>query len=81
MLCYNNIQILPEDALSNCILLLHVTNGDGHNKAASGVIEVASHCCPFLDMLNVVKHNPRVLKITTWLHPLHQVYAATWPHF
>jgi hypothetical protein len=81
MLCYNDIQILPEDTLGSCIFRLYVTNGDGHNKAVSGVIDVAGHRCPFLDTLDVVKHNPPVLKITTWLHPLDQVHAAAWPHF
>jgi hypothetical protein len=66
----NNIEILPEDALSCDIFRLHVANGDGHNAAVGGVIDMASHGCLLLDTLHMVEHHPRVFEITTGLHPL-----------
>jgi hypothetical protein len=67
----NNIKILLEDTLSSGVFRLHVTYSDGHNAAVGGVIDMASHGCPFLDTLHMVEHHPSILKITTWLHPFY----------
>jgi hypothetical protein len=42
---------------------------------------MASYSFPFLDTLHMVKHHPGILKITTWLHPFHQVYTLARTHF
>jgi hypothetical protein len=62
--------------LNSGVFQLHVTYNDGHNAAIDGVIDIVSLVCPFLDTLHMVEHHPCVLKITTWLHPFHQVYTA-----
>jgi hypothetical protein len=41
---------------------------------------MASHGYPFLDMLHMVEHHQGILKITTWLHPFHQVYIVARTH-
>jgi hypothetical protein len=41
---------------------------------------MASHGCPLLNMLHMVEHHPRIFKITTWLHPLYQVYTVARTH-
>jgi hypothetical protein len=41
---------------------------------------MASHGCPLLDTLHMVKYHPRILKITTWLHLIYQVYTAARTH-
>lgn len=41
------------------------------------MIDIAGHRCLLLDTLHMIKHHLRVLKTTTKLHSLYQVYPAT----
>jgi hypothetical protein len=41
---------------------------------------VASHGGPILDMLDVIKHDPRVFQISSGLHPIDQVHPGSRPH-
>jgi hypothetical protein len=40
---------------------------------------VASHGGPILDMLDVIEYDPRVFQISSWLHPIDQVYPGSGP--
>jgi hypothetical protein len=55
------VELCPHDLLCFNAFKLHVTNCIGYNFAISQIINMASHCCPTSDMLNKVKHDPRVL--------------------
>jgi hypothetical protein len=54
------VEFSPHDTLDLLVLRVHVTYGNGH--------DLAIHCIILLDMLNMVKHEPRILKISSWLH-------------
>jgi hypothetical protein len=41
---------------------------------------MASHGGPMLDLLDVIKHDPRVLQISSGLHSFDQVHSGSGPH-
>ena len=77
ILCHEIIQFFPYDTLDLRIFRLHVTYGDGHDLAICCIILVTCHCGPFFDMLNMVKYEPSVLKISSWLHALDEVHTTS----
>jgi hypothetical protein len=38
---------------------------------------MARHCGPLSDTLDMVKHKPRVLQISSWLHVLDEVHTTS----
>jgi hypothetical protein len=41
---------------------------------------MASHGGPMLDTLDVIKHDPRILQISSGLHSFDQVHSGSGPH-
>jgi hypothetical protein len=39
------------------------------------IIYMARHCCPAIDVLNMVKHYPRILQISPRLHSCNQLHS------
>jgi hypothetical protein len=71
------VEFSPHDKLDLLVLRLHVTYGNGHDLARSCIVHVTCHCGPFLDMLNMVKHESRILQISSWLHALDEVHTTS----
>jgi hypothetical protein len=71
------VEFSPHDTLDLCVLRLHVTYGDGHDLAIRCIVHMARHCGLLLDMLDMVKHKPRVLQISSWLHALDEVHTTS----
>ena len=80
MLCYNIIKVLPKYILNNCILSLLTAHHNRHDLTICGVIDVASHCDPMLDTLDVIEHDPYVFQISSRLHSFDQVHPGSGPH-
>jgi hypothetical protein len=53
------------------------TYSDGHDLAIPCIVHMTHHCGPFLDMLDMVKYEPSVLKISSWLHALDEVHTTS----
>jgi hypothetical protein len=65
VLCHEIIQFSLHDTLDLGVLRLHVTYGDGHDLAIRSIVHVTRHCGPFFDTLDMVKHEPSVLEISS----------------
>jgi hypothetical protein len=61
VLSHEIIEFSSHDTLDLRILRLHVTYGDGHDLVIRSIIDVTRHCGTFLDTLDMVKHEPRIL--------------------
>jgi hypothetical protein len=81
VLCHEIVQFFPHDTLDLCVLRLHVTYGDGHDLAIRCIVHMTRHCGPLFDMLEMVKHEPSVLEISSWLHALDEVHTTSWSVF
>jgi hypothetical protein len=77
VLCHEIVEFFPHDILDLRVLRLHVTYGDGHDLAIRCIIHVTRHCGPFFDTLDMVKHEPSVLEISSWLHALDEVHTTS----
>jgi hypothetical protein len=77
VLFHEIVEFSPHDTLDLRVLQLHVTYGDGHDLAIRCIVHVTRHCGPFLDMLDMVKHEPSVLEISSWLHALDKVHTTS----
>lgn len=80
MPCQNSIEVLPKKALSSNVFWLHITNYKGHNTTVRKDIDMASHSRLILDMLELVKHNPSIVKISTTLHLFRSIHTKSIPH-
>jgi hypothetical protein len=65
VLCHEIIEFSPHDTLDLGVLRLHATYGDGHDLAICCIVHVSRHCGLFFDTLNMVKHEPSVLEISS----------------
>jgi hypothetical protein len=61
VLCHKIVQFSPHDTLDLRVFRLHVTYSDGHDLVICCIVHVTRHCGPFLDTLDMVKHEPSVL--------------------
>ncbi len=52
------------------VFKLHITYCNRHHLVVKKIIHMACDCCPTLDMLYMIKHDPNGLDITFKLHPL-----------
>jgi hypothetical protein len=77
VLCHEIVQFSLHDTLDLGVLQLHVTYGNGHDLAICCIVHVTRHCGPFLDTLDMVKHEPSVLEISSWLHALDKVHTTS----
>jgi hypothetical protein len=77
VLCHEIVQFPPHDTLDLSVLRLHVTYSDGHDLAICCIVHVTRHCGPFFDTLDMVKHDPSVLEISSWLHALDEVNTTS----
>jgi hypothetical protein len=77
VLCHEIVEFSPHDTLDLRVLRLHVTYSDGHDLAIRCIIHVTRHYGPFLDPLDMVKHEPSVLEISSWLHALDEVHTTS----
>jgi hypothetical protein len=77
VLCHEIVEFSPHDTLGLRVLRLHVTYGNGHDLAIRCIVYVTRHCSPFFDMLDMVKHEPSVLEISSWLHALDKVHTTS----
>jgi hypothetical protein len=77
VLCHEIIEFSPHDTLDLRILRLHVTYDNGHDLAIRCIVYVTRHCGPFLDTLEMAKHEPSVLEISSWLHALNEVHTTS----
>jgi hypothetical protein len=59
------VEFSPHDTLDLCVLRLHVTYGDCHDLAIRCIVHVIHHCGPFLDTLDMVKHEPSILETSS----------------
>jgi hypothetical protein len=71
------VELSPHDALDLCVLRLHVTYGNGHDLAIRCIVHMTCHSGPLLDTLDMVKHEPRILEISSWLHVLDEVHTTS----
>jgi hypothetical protein len=77
ILCHEIVEFSPHDTLDLGVFQLHVIYGDGHDLAIRCIIHVTHHCGPFFDTLDMVKHEPSVLEISSWLHVLDEVHTTS----
>jgi hypothetical protein len=77
VLCHEIVEFSPHDTLDLRVLRLHVTYGDGHDLVIRYIVYVTHHCGPFLDPLDMVKYEPSVLEISSWLHALDEVHTTS----
>jgi hypothetical protein len=77
VLSHEFIEFSPHNALDLSVFQLHVTYGNGHDLAIHYNVHMTCHCGPLLDTLDMVKHEPRVLHISSLLHVLHEVHATS----
>jgi hypothetical protein len=77
VLCHEIVEFSPHDTLALGVFRLYVTYGDGHDLAIRYIVHVTRHCGPFFDMLDMVKHEPSVLEISSWLHALDEVHTTS----
>jgi hypothetical protein len=77
VLCHEIVEFSLHDTLDLRVLRLHVTYGDGHDLAIRCIVHMTCHCGLFLDMLDMVKHEPSVLEISSWLHALDEVHTTS----
>jgi hypothetical protein len=71
------VEFSPYDTLDLRVLRLHVTYGNGHDLAIRCIVHVTHHSGPLLDMLDMVKHEPCILEISSWLHALDEVHTTS----
>jgi hypothetical protein len=67
------VQFCPHDTMSFCGFKLHVPNCNGEHFVVHRVVNMTSHGGSFLNMLDIIKHQPTILQITTKLHVPHQM--------
>jgi hypothetical protein len=77
VLCHEIVEFSPHDTLDLRVLRLHVTYGDGHDLVIRCIVHVTRHCGPFLDTLDMVKYEPSILEISSWLHALDEVHTTS----
>jgi hypothetical protein len=77
VLCHEIVEFCPHDTLDLCVLRLHVTYGDGHDLAICCIVHVTCHSGPLFNTLDMVKHEPSVLEISSWLHALDEVHTTS----
>jgi hypothetical protein len=65
VLSHEIVEFSLHDILDLWVLQLHVTYGDGHDLAIHCIVHVTRHCGPFLDTLDMVKHEPSILEISS----------------
>ncbi len=67
------VQFCPHDTLSFYGFRLYVVNYNGEHFVVHQVVNMTSHGGPFLNTLDMIKHQPTILQITTKLHVPHQI--------
>jgi hypothetical protein len=77
VLCHEIVEFSPHDTLGLRVLRFHVTYSDGHDLAIRCIVHVTRHCGPFFHTLNMVKHEPSVLEISSWLNALDEVHTTS----
>jgi hypothetical protein len=77
ILCHEIVQFSLHDTLDVGILRLHVTYGDGHDLAICCIIHVTRHCGPFFHTFDMVKYEPSILEISSWLYALDEVHTTS----
>jgi hypothetical protein len=77
ILCHEIVRFSLYDTLDLRVLRLHVTYSDGHDLVIRCIVHVTRHCGPFFDMLDMVKHEPSILEISSWLHALDKVHTTS----
>jgi hypothetical protein len=77
VLCHEIVEFYPNDTLDLGVLRLHVTYGDGHDLAICYIVHVTRHSGPLFNTLDMVKHEPSILKISSWLHALDEVHTTS----
>ena len=76
---HDMIEVFPEKYLSILVLGLEVATSTGHDVLIHPVVDMASHGRPTGDPLDMIKHDPCILKITTKLHLPNQVTPLSGP--
>jgi hypothetical protein len=71
------VEFSLHDTLYLRVLRLHVTYSNSHDLAIGYIVHMVHHCGPLLDTLNMVKHEPHVLQISSWLHALYEVHTTS----
>jgi hypothetical protein len=59
------VEFSPHNTLDLRVFRLHVTHSNGHDLAVYCIVYVICHCGSCLDTLNMVKHEPSVLQISS----------------
>lgn len=62
------IEVLPNDGLSSVVLWLHIPNNNGYYSTVACVIHVAGCGSRVLNTLHMIKHELRILGISSRLH-------------
>ncbi len=78
MLLHHVIEFFPHYLLNLHVLILHVTNQNGHHFAVCRIVHMTSHSCPTNHMLHMIKHDPSILQIPCKLHSCHKTHST--PH-
>ena len=76
MSSHDVIEIFPKNHLSILVFRLEVAAGNGHHPLIDGIIDMASHCHPTVDAFDIIKHEPCIFKLSTWLHLQNQIYST-----
>jgi hypothetical protein len=76
-LSHEFVEFSPHDTLDLLVLRVHVTYNNSHDFAIYYIVQVAHHCGPFLNALDMVKYEPHILKISSWLHALDKVHTTS----
>jgi hypothetical protein len=73
------VQFCPHNTLNFYGFKLHAANYNGEHFIIHWVVKMTSHGDPFMNMFDMIKHQPTILQITTRLHAPHQINTTWWP--
>lgn len=73
------VELCPHDLLCFDVFKLHVANYNGHDFVICYIIYMANHCYLTNDAFDMVKYDPKILRISPRLHSCNQVHSIANP--
>lgn len=78
ILYHDNIKVLSKESMSHSIFGLLVTTRYHTCLTIFTIVHMACHRPPIFQLFHIIKHDSRILHITSNLHTLHQLHSTTW---
>src|SRR5579875_3354808 len=76
----DGVQVLPEQHLSRSVFTLEFAASNGEDAPEFGVVDVAGLSGPLGDTLDMVKHHPTLLEVSTRLHTTNKINSTSPAH-